>query len=240
MTTLLLARRRISARRLLAVMAAAVTGIAVYSYLASLRARVPAAGGLAPMVVAARDLEPGTSIEPGMLSVVQHPERYLPEGALRSTGPAVGRVVAVPIFEGEPITARRLGRSGGRSSTLPAGMRAYSMAVEPGAGLGAPPKPGDRVDVLATFAREVLGEATTLTVLRWAEVAAAGPGPGPSGRFGPEPAGDGLRITLLVTPEQAEQLAMAESLGRVTVVLAPAKPDGGSAPPPVTPRDVGR
>jgi Flp pilus assembly protein CpaB len=36
--------------------------------------------------------------------------------------------------------------------------------------------------------------------------------------------GSGGRITLLVTPEEAEHLAMAESLGRIRVVLASALP----------------
>jgi hypothetical protein len=46
----------------------------------------------------------------------------------------------------------------------------------------------------------------------------AAPGPWDAG------SGSGGRIILLVTPEEAEHLAMAESVGRVRVVLASALP----------------
>lgn len=226
-----------------AVLAAVATGLGVYSYLSYLRAQIPVAGRLVPMLVAARDLEPGEAITAELVRLAEHPERYLPEGAMRSVEPALGRVVAVPIFAGEPILARKLGATGGISSVVPPGMRAYSLVV--GSGLGFLPKPGDRVDVLVTLPREVLGEPTSLTVLRGKEVAAVAAGSRQSlGAVGerlglPEQMQGGVGITLFVTPEEAQRLAMAESLGRITVILAPAKAEEDEGPPPVVPRDLG-
>jgi hypothetical protein len=77
---------------------------------------------------------------------------------------------------------------------------------------------------------------TASTVLRWRAVAGFGVAADPSATMGFGPAlGDVEgssppgRITLLVTPEEAEQLAMAETYGRLRVVLAPALPDGDTA-----------
>ncbi|MGH7426145.1 MAG: RcpC/CpaB family pilus assembly protein, partial [Candidatus Methylomirabilales bacterium] len=150
--------------------------------------------------------------------------------------------VRVPILAGEPILARKLGETGGLSSLVPGGYRAYLLAVPRGSGAGFLPGflpgAGDRVDVIATFPAEVFGEATSITILRSTEVA-RGPGPprpqsgsreGSLGRLaegsGLEAIGEGkLTIPLLVTPEEAERLAMAEALGRITVTLAPQAPE---------------
>lgn len=238
-----LARRRMSLWGLLAVTAAAATGLAVYSYLSWLRAQVPVAGRLVPLVVAAHDLDPGRVITSGDLGVSRHPERYLPPGALRTTAAVLGRVVAVPIFEGEAVTSRKIGARGGLSSIVPKGMRAYTLSIDSGATLGFAPKPGDRVDVIVTFPREVLGEASSITALRSREVAAVGGPKSGSGRVANQlgldgASGSALTITLFLTPAEAERLAMAEALGRITIVLAPLGDETEPAPAPVRPRDL--
>lgn len=245
MNALALTRRRTSIWGALAVIAALATGLAVYSYLSWLRSQIPLSGRLVPIVVAARDIEPGTVIDPSMITIARHPERYLPSGALSDEKKAIGSVVRIPIFEGEAVTSRKLGRTGGLSSVVPPGSRAYSLIIPSGAGLGFLPKPGDRVDVIATFPREVLGEATSVTVLRAKEVAAVSMSNGGSssvaGKLGIEGAAQtGASITLFVTPSEAEKLAMAESLGRITLVLAPLGAENEPAPPPVRPGDLGR
>lgn len=241
MSTLALTRRRTSVWGIVAILAATATAIAVYSYLSWLRSQVPIAGKLVPMVVASRDLSPGTLIAADMVRVVDHPENYLPSGALLSLDSVVGKVVSSFVFEGDPITARRIADKGGLSAALPKGMRAYSLVVT--SGLGVIPRPGDRVDVIVTFPREVLGEATSMTVLRSREVASVGVGAGESGEVASRlgiaaPGQSGVEITLYVTGDEAQRLAMAESLGRVTVVLAPMGADDEPALEPVRPSDL--
>lgn len=222
MTTLVLTRRRASRWSVLAMIAAVTTALAVYSYLASLRAQIPISGRMVPMVVASTDIDSGVVITAAMVELVDHPEPYLPEEALGDPDLAVGRVAAVPILEGEPVTARRVGRDAGSSSVVPDGMRAFSLSPQTLDGLALAPKAGDRVDVIATFARDG-GSAETVTVIRAAKVASVGTGDksegvasqlgvGTSGRAG---------ITLLLTPEQAEALAQSEALGKIALVLAP-------------------
>lgn len=244
MSALALTRRRTSVWGAVAVLAALATALAVYSYLSWLRAQVPVSGRLVAMVVAAQDLEPGTVLDASMVTVTQHPSRYLPAGAITDAKKVFGQAVAVTIFEGEPITARKIGKKGGFSSIVPAGTRAYSLAINSGSGLGFLPKSGDRVDVIATFPREVLGEPTSITILRGKEVASVSLGGRESGKvakqLGVETASQSaFSITLFVTPTEAERLAMAESLGRITLVLAPVGADTDPAPAPVRPGDLG-
>ncbi len=203
-------------------LAAVVTALAVYSYLSYLRAQIPLSGRMVPMVVAANDIDSGVVVTAEMLEIDSFPERYLPEEALSSSDAAVGRVAAVPILEGEPVTSRRLGNDGGSSSVVPDGMRAYSLSPDTLDGLALAPKAGDRVDVLATFAREG-GNAETVTVIKAAKVASVGgskgSGSGVASQLGV--GGGKAGITLLLTPEQAEALAQSEALGKIALVLAP-------------------
>ena len=221
MTTLVLNRRRTSRWSLLAILAAVVTALAVYSYLSYLRAQIPLSGRMVPMVVAATDIDSGVVVTAAMLEIESFPERYLPDQALGSSDAAVGRVAAVPILEGEPVTSRRLGSDGGSSSVIPDGMRAYSLSPDTLDGLALAPKAGDRVDVLATFAREG-GNAETVTVIKAAKVASVGGSKSSSGVASQLGVGGGKGgITLLLTPEQAEALAQSEALGKIALVLAP-------------------
>lgn len=225
MTTLVLSRERASRWSVLAVLAAVTTALAVYSYLSWLRAQIPVAGPLVPMVVAARDIDSGTVLTPGMLKIVKQPGNYLPARVLQDTGDAVGQVAAVPILTGDPVTSRKVGRTGG--AAVPPGMRAYLLSSQSLTGPGLEPRRGDRVDVLATLPAPG-GDATTVTILRSARVtsvagAAASPGKvasqlgvGSSSRRG---------VALLVTPDQAETLARSEALGKITLVLVPDPPD---------------
>lgn len=223
MTTLVLNRRRTSRWGVLAMLAAVVTALAVYSYLSWLRAQIPVSGRMVPMVVAATDIDSGVVLTPEMLELVDHPERYLPESALSNAELAVGRVATIPILEGEPVTTRRIGRTDGSSSVVPEGMRAYSLSPRTLEGLALAPKSGDRVDVLATFARDG-GMAQTVTIIRAAKVASVAGGGNDSevaSQLGVGDSGARQGITLLLTPEEAETLAQAEALGTIALVLAP-------------------
>jgi pilus assembly protein CpaB len=244
MATLALPRRKTSLWSVMAVLTATAAGLAVYSYLSYVRSQVPIAGKLVPLVVAAIDLEPGTVLQKEMVKVTSHPEKYLPEAALSTLDEVVARSLAMPVFQGEPITERKLGQKGGISSIVPPGLRAYSLPVT--SGLAVTPKPGDRVDVIVTLPREVLGEPTTVMALRGKEVATAGiTDRSAFGKVGEQlgiedTEARGLAITLFVTPEEAQQLAMAESLGRITVVLAPSKPEDAAGRQSTRPGDLGR
>jgi pilus assembly protein CpaB len=218
----------------LALLGAACTVVSLQRYIGWLRAQIPA-GGLVEVAVAARDIEAGQVIEAGMVRTAGLPARAVPRGALRSADAAVGNAAMTPLDEGQALTARTIGR-GGPSALVPKGMRAFDLLADAG---GLAPRQGDRVDVIATFPGDVTTPPTATTVLRWRAVAGfmaasdasatMGFGPALGDVEGSSPPG---RITLLVTPEEAERLAMAETYGHLRVVLGPADPDAGSATGP--------
>lgn len=221
MTTLVLGRRRTSRWGVVAVLAAVLTGLAVYSYLSWLRSQVPVAGRLVPIVVAATDMEPGVRVSERMLTMVDHPSRYLPEGSLAAAEEAVGRLTTYPILAGEPVTGRKIARNTGASGAVPEGMRAYGLDPQALAGMALMPQSGDRVDVLATLADES-GRAQTLTILKSVQVASTGEADGSSAAASSlVGSGKDRAATLLVTPDQAEALAQAEAAGKITLVLVP-------------------
>jgi Flp pilus assembly protein CpaB len=166
------------------------------------------------------------------LRQVRVPAEAAPRGAFHSVGEAAGAVATVFVEEGQILTARIAGRDGA-SALVPRGMLAYDLPAAFGPGPGLVPRQGDRVDVIAVLPSAEGGEARAETVLRWRAVAgftvlsegagsmSAAPDPADLGDAGAASSG---RITLLVTPEEAEHLAMAESMGRVRVVLASALP----------------
>jgi pilus assembly protein CpaB len=60
------------------------------------------------VVMAARDLSPGTVIDPSQLTVRGLPAQLVPDGAARSPAAVAGRMLAAPIRRGEPLTDVRL------------------------------------------------------------------------------------------------------------------------------------
>lgn len=241
MSTIILTRRKASLRSIFAVLFAVAATLAVYSYLSWMKAQIPVSGKLISMVVAKRDLQAGEILDASMLELVEHPSKYLPIGAFKGIDSVLGKVLSVPVFRGEAVTSPKLGSKGGVSGLVPAGTRAYFLTL-PNDGMA--PRAGDRVDVLATLPREVLGEPTTITVLRGKEVASMS-----LREAGSDSVGDSLGleasdraklgITLFVTPEEAEKLAMAEALGKITLIFAPFEADESGTPRPIRPADLG-
>jgi pilus assembly protein CpaB len=192
---------------LLSVALAVVATLAAQARLSRLEAR--AVGSGRPVVVAATGLPRGTVLEPEMLTLRRIPTTFVPPGAMASPDQAVGRTLAAEVAANEPITDLRLAAGGGPVAALiPAGFRAVPVAAAlPASAL----RPGDRVDVLATFAT---GGAHTETVVPGAEIVTVLPGEtGDAGGPGT------VTLILLVGPESAEALAFARTFADLSVAL---------------------
>jgi pilus assembly protein CpaB len=120
-----------------------------------------------PLLVAARDLAPGTALAPADVRVVRAPETLRPGGALDSAETVAGRVLAGPAGVGEPITTIRL--VGVENTRLVTGSPdAVAVPVR----LTDPAVadlliPGTRVDVVSVDAQGGTGQllATDVTVI---------------------------------------------------------------------------
>lgn len=172
-----------------------------------------AAGEYMQVLVTTADLQPGTVITAKMLRTMKVPRAYMVPGSLHDQGKAVGQRVLRYIARGEPVTGASISGGRGVAARIPAEMRAYSLDLATTRGSGEV-QPGDRVDLISTSTAVDPPQGTTLLHERLVlEVFA--------------PSADQLvsygstRITLLVTPGEAELLAVAESTGQVTVSLCP-------------------
>ena len=173
-----------------------------------------------PAVVAARDLDVGTTVVPEDLRIIEWPGDALPVGYAASIDEVIGRGVVVPIRMNEPMLPEKLaGSDMGRGLTMliPAGFRAVSVPVNDVVAVAGWVRPGTRVDVLVTLSGlRNEQEAVTQVVLQNVEVL------GNDRSIQRDAQGEPVAIsviTLLVTPEQSEQLAMASADGRLQLAL---------------------
>ncbi|MBI4259472.1 MAG: Flp pilus assembly protein CpaB [Actinobacteria bacterium] len=224
----------------LAVIAGGGAFVVVRGYAERVEALAPALGEPVPVVVAGEELVRGTVLEPGMLRVVAIPSRFAPPGAFGSSDEVAGRTLLTDVAAGEAVTGTRVGPAGGGpiASLVPEGLRAVVMDAGLPAGTV---RPGDRVDVLATFGG---GRPYTTTVARGVEVllvlGGAGSGAGGSAQGAASGGGPAVgsgspgHLVLLVSADQAERLAHAMAFARlvVSVVGTPASTEPGDPSEP--------
>lgn len=204
-------RRRPRASKVLAVLSlvlAAGATLILRGHLARLEARARSVEDVVPVVLAETGLPRGTVVTAGMIRTERIPDRYAPPGAIRSQGSAVGRTLAADLTLGEVLTEHRLARAGPVAALVPDGLRAIPISVPLPPGAVAP---GDRVDVLATFA----GPPHAEIVVPEAEVLSLRSAGGME-EFGPT-----ATVLLLVTPEGAESLAFARAFADLSLAIAP-------------------
>jgi len=181
-----------------------------------------------PVVVATEELPARTVIEPSMISEKTMPVATLPGNCANSVREVVGRVTLTALAVDEPIQRTAISAQTaalGLAYVVPDGMRAVTVALDSIIGVAGFLKPGDHVDVVATFDLDGLnGAAVTKTVLQDIELLAIG------AEVLPEEVGKPLgeraarpreqpNATLAVTPEDAEKLILAESKGRLRLAL---------------------
>jgi pilus assembly protein CpaB len=172
------------------------------------------------VVVAATDIGVGTRIQEKDVRVVQLPAETIPPGSFRQTKRVVGRGAVLPIERGEFILSGKLAAENGGSglpSMIPQGMRAVSVRVTDTSSVAGFVLPGTRVDVLMTGNPTGSSEPQTITVLKNVAVLANGQKLDRNLLSG-ESQGAPV-ITLLVSPDDAQRLALATSQGRIQLAL---------------------
>ncbi|MBN1590225.1 MAG: Flp pilus assembly protein CpaB, partial [Pirellulales bacterium] len=184
-------------------------------------------GDTRPIIVAVADIAPGELITPQMVKLEPWPKEKVPEDALSQIEKVDGCRARSEIYQGEPIREKKLLGQGFTRQTatdyIPKGYRVVGVKVDMVSGAGLI-QPGDRVDVLVHLSRNVnkgILENRTQTVLQDIKVFAI------DDIFRPDPAAteeDSMRakvIQLLVTPDEAETLVLAQQLGKVQLTMRP-------------------
>jgi pilus assembly protein CpaB len=173
-----------------------------------------------PVVVASRDLPTGHIVSREDIDVIDWPSDNVPEGFVAQPGDAIGRGVIFTVRRNEPLLAVKLAErdgGGGLSIAIPEGKRAISVEVDEVIGVAGFVLPGTRVDVLATVMPSTdRSEITTRIILQNISVLTA------DQSYQENPAGEPelvTVVTLLVTPEEAEALALASTEGKIQLAL---------------------
>ncbi len=178
-----------------------------------------------PIAVAKADLPWGTSIDKSMIKMVPYLKESLPSGYFSDHLVLEGRTLIYPVKINEPIFESTLAptsvTSGGIAAVLSLKKRAMSVKVDKVIGISGFIYPRNRVDVLVTT-RHKRGDSSPLsvakTVLENILVLATGPEMGKKDDKKGGSRGVDV-ITLEVTPEEGEKLALATNSGTIQLAL---------------------
>jgi pilus assembly protein CpaB len=189
-----------------AVWFAVAAALALLAAVGTLRAQ--GGGPSARILIAAADLPVGARLEgANLVRPVTVPRAAALPGLLRDVAEVRGRLLAVPVASGEPISDAVLGGRPGRlPGPLARGERAVSVPLATAGGAAAALAPGVRVDVVAATGEGPRGQAAV--VVPDAEVLTTSIATGESG------AGEGGSVLLRVRRAEALRLAAALDFAR--------------------------
>ena len=189
-----------------------------------------AAAPVGPKVlVAQRALPAGTIITADAMGYQQWPEELIQDAYYidgeSDINQLIGTVVRHPITAGEPVTQGSLVSPGDRgflAAALGPGMRAVTVPVSARTGVAGFVFPGDRVDLVLT--QTVPGEGRALkaaeTVLRNLRVLATDQSTEQTTDESGKTVVRAFRtVTIEVTPKIAEKVAVAQTVGTISLVL---------------------
>ena len=183
-----------------------------------------ATGSANKLVVAGSDIDLGSRLTPPMLKAVEWPSGSMPKGAFANPADLDSRVLRASVLSGEPILESKLapvGSKGGLSAVVAEGKRAMTVRVNDVVGVAGFALPGNYVDIIVntqeegpkgaankdqTISKIVLEHILVLAVAQ--EV----------GRDETKPKVVSP-VTVEVTPEQAEKLDLARSVGSLSLML---------------------
>jgi pilus assembly protein CpaB len=205
----------------IAVLIAAIASYSLYSYLKGQESKMKEAVATENIVVASQDLGVGAVINDTQVKMVGWPKASLPQGSFAATGQVVGRVALDKIAAGEPITAAKLVPAGGQPGILtykiPEGHRAMTVAVDQVSGVAGFITPGNKVDVVLSVTPPGGKQPLSKIVLQDVPVLAIGQ------IISQEKKDEKPQVvptvTMDVTPDDAEKLAVASTQGRLQLVL---------------------
>jgi pilus assembly protein CpaB len=175
------------------------------------------------LVVAGSDIDLGSRLTPAMLKAVEWPSGSMPKGAFANPADLDSRVLRTSVLSGEPVLESKLapmGSKGGLSAVVAEGKRAMTVRVNDVVGVAGFALPGNYVDIIVntqeegakgmnkdqTISKIVLEHILVLAVAQ--EV----------GRDETKPKVVSA-VTVEVTPEQAEKLDLARSVGTLSLTL---------------------
>jgi pilus assembly protein CpaB len=191
------------------------------------------------VVVASRSLPPGVRLSKSDLRLAAWPASNQVPGSFSKIEAVVDRALLASVVENEPLVQGKLAsvdEGAGLPPAIPPGMRAMSVKVNEVIGVAGFVDPGMKVDLVVTIRKRE--ETTARTVVSNVQVLSSGTRyeqertraestRGESTRAEStraesstaKPAAPPAVVTLLVTPQDAERIALAQAEGQIMLVL---------------------
>ncbi len=171
------------------------------------------------VVVANRSMPMGTQIGADDVKLAAWPSRTPIAGSFAKASDVINRGLIAEVNENEPITESRLAPVSAGAGLPPAitpGMRAISVRVNEVIGVAGFVVPGTRVDIVVSIRNN--NDMMSRVVVSNVQVLTAGT------RYDQEEGKQGKPIpstvvTVLVSPEDAERIALASNEGSITLAL---------------------
>ncbi len=190
-----------------------------------------------PVVVATADLPLGTELDKDDLKTLSFPSGQAPEGSFAKSEEIIGRGLIVSVVKGEPILAAKLASKeagAGLPPVIPEGMRAVSVRVNEVIGVAGYVLPGSHVDVVTT--QSPTNSATdTMSKVVLANVLVLTAGTRIEQDQTDNKPVQVTVVTMAVTPEQAERLALASTEGKIQLALRNPLDQSAPATPGIRP-----
>jgi pilus assembly protein CpaB len=170
------------------------------------------------VVVAKSNLAQGQAVGGATLELLSWPAANVPEGAFVDVKQLEGRVVRAVVYKGEPILQAKLapvGTKAGLDSVIADGKRAITVKVNEVYGVAGFLQPGSYVDLLVNLRDNKESPLSRIVLDRVLVLAVA------QNTDRPEEGKARVvnAVTLEVTPEQAEKIDLARSIGTLSLVL---------------------
>lgn len=185
----------------------------------------PAAMKTDKVVVASYDIAFGAEITRAQLAVANWPGGTQPAGSFSTIEEVIGktgepRVALRPIVRGEPVLQAKISGFGGKatmSAVVAEGKRAFAVRVNDVSGVAGFLVPGDRVDVILTRNPEGrAGDDRVSDIIMQNAVVRGVDQIADTDRNKPTVV---RTVTLEVTPEETQKLALAMQVGQLSLAL---------------------
>ncbi|MBB5504988.1 Flp pilus assembly protein CpaB [Paraburkholderia atlantica] len=209
-----------NSRALVMLTIAVLAGLAAVSFASRWLLQTSSAAATS-VAVASSDISLGQPLNQNLIHMVSWPTSSVPPGAFADSKALEGRVLLTSLAPGEPVLESKLapqGTKGGLSAVIGEGHRAITVRVNDVVGVAGFALPGNYVDVIVntqqanktdasqSISKIVLEKILVLAVAQ--QVSRDDTAPKVVNA-----------VTLEVTPEQAEKLDLARSVGTLSLVL---------------------
>jgi pilus assembly protein CpaB len=208
---------------LTAVFFAVLAGASLFFYLQQLEKQQSKKMELRPVVVTSLSIPAETVLNRENVTIRQIPAMSIPPGAFSRMEDVIGKTVKIQLAKGEYLTTSVLiaGQySSGLASLIPEGKKAMSIVVNGVTGVAGLINPGNKVDLVVSHDEKTTTMLQQITVLA-VDHSTIGTASTSVASSTTDVSERKMTITLAVTAEQAQMLALAQDFGIIRLLLNP-------------------